>query len=416
MYDGYLELGGVELINTERVLAYAERLGIDIGCQACNTCPDMYEALGHPPYSSPDADDAPWFDPAFPESKLFCGFLPLSIDGMDSGTGLRNPADLAQGSAIGGLRRAGREIVARVLAVGADDCAVSYGISWLGSALRGTACQSCRGDELCVFSCCPEGNGDRHLRKLFDVGMLSGPERTNIYPVGGGPCAGICGSAGASIIELEFSLVAGTPYLYHEPITYVFGPTSPATGIVDPPVCQIGTDCADDPDCPPLPARPTVPIPTDPCGCVLPATVARTVITVQPEQMARWLETVPVITIETGSAPLRCLRVRFYSNPVGLGCAGELDPCAFCDELGITYLPPRSTLTVDGRNRTYSLDCSASGNQPEAMPPYLYASAGRAFSWPVFDCPGGMCVELIAASAAPDMLATVALATREDLS
>lgn len=415
MYDGWLSLGGTELHNSERVVAYATRLGIEIGPE-CETCPDLHEALLENPYSSPDADDAPWYDPQFAESKMFCGFYPLSVDGVDSATGIRTPSDLAQGAAIGALRRAQREVVVRVLAVGADDCAVSYGVAWLASALRGTGCVGCAGDTLCLFSCCPEGTGERHLRTLYDVGLLEAPTRVDSIRLGDGPCAGLCQGVGAVAVELEYTLVAGTSYLYHEPTAaLVFDRPALVSGIVDPPVCPgESTNCAADPNCAALPARPSVPIPADPCGCVIPSSVRRAAVSFPPSQMARWLESVPIVTIKTGDTAARCLRVRYFANPLGRPCTHPLDGCGFCGELGITYLPANSTLIVDGRNRTYSLDCSASGHNPAVMPPSLYASNGQAYAWPVLDCPGGLCVELLAVELDYNATVTVALAARED--
>lgn len=409
MYEGWLALAGTELVNNERATVYAEKLGIHgVGC---SPCPDFHLSVGDAEYTNPAADDAPWYDPRYPASERFAGFIGMAVDGM-GGTGVRTPIDLRDGALIGGLRRAQREIGVTALAVAADAQALSYGMAWLASALRGAVCMSCRGDFACCFAACPTGDGSADVRTLVDVGLLDGPTVSDRERLGA-----TCAGGDGMIATVEYTLVAGLPYFYHEPVSVDFPPLTAVSGIVDPPAACPGDvgECTPDPACTAIPARPAAPVPTNPCECTFTAGKGAT-IQVPAAYLGRWTETVPVLTIYTGpTTDLKCMRVRFYRNPRDLAClaVGAKDPCDFCDEFGISFVPKGSSLIVDGRNRTVTLDCSATkGAAPQG--PYLYASPGRAFAWPTFDCPGGMCVEFMAAQIDPAARITLALVARED--
>lgn len=408
MFDGWLALAGTELINNERCTVYAEKLGVaGVGC---SPCPDLHVALGDAPYVAPDADDAPWYDEHFPASARFAGFLGMGIDGT-GGTGQRSPVQMREGSMVGSMRRGQRELAVTCLAVAADDEALSYGIGWLAAALRGSVCVTCRGDNLCCFAACPTGNGDDQVRSLMDVGLLEGPVYSDLARLGAsceGPQPGV-------IATVEYTLVAGLPYFYREPQLVRLPDLVAVTGIVDPPEdCPEAGPCPPDPTCTQPGARPTAPTPTNTCECTFTDGVG-SVLQVPAAAIGRWVESVPVLSIYTGATDMRCVRVRFFRNPYDLPCdvVGGQDPCQFCDEFGVSWIPAGAVFTVDGRRKQVSLDCSSPGG-PTYLGPYLYASPGKAFSWPVFDCPGGMCIEFMAAQADAKATVSIGLAARED--
>ncbi|MFR9675859.1 hypothetical protein [Streptomyces sp. TR02-1] len=407
------------MVSTTRAYAYSRRLGMNL---RCNPCPELPQALEDDPYVAPAMDPAPWFDALVPASASLVGFVGLGVDGLDRAPVSRSPVPLlTDGSLLGPLRRPHREITFTVLILGLDEAAMSYGISWLASALRGSLCvgQSCGGDTLCMFSSCPlvtpgKGNlGDSELRMLYDVGLLEGPSVLEKTKLNRGLMA-----------TVQFTLVAGTPYIYQLPLAVT--PDTPeswlpigrdGTAIVDPKgpdpeLCQPAADCLDDPECPKAPLPPLPPAPTDPCFPTDPYEARRTVVTIPPSQMPDWQEVVPVITVRTGAKVARRLTVRFHVNPAGLDCTGPIDPCASCADISAAYLPSGSELVVDGRVQRAYVDCGGGGTAE----PVLYGPGGELFEWPVFECSTGLCIEIMADSGqiADDATAQVLLVARED--
>ncbi|MFJ4960273.1 hypothetical protein ACIP6O_32735, partial [Streptomyces sp. NPDC088739] len=111
--SSWLTVGGTEVVNSNRVRAYAETWGISIECA---DCPDLDEALWGddptwPGYNNPVDDDAPWYDPAVPESARFLGIFGISFQGFGNNPIERNLAPrVGDGAFVGNLRRTGREI------------------------------------------------------------------------------------------------------------------------------------------------------------------------------------------------------------------------------------------------------------------------------------------------------------------
>lgn len=424
MFAGWLEIAGTEVISTERARTYAAGLGIT--SVRCDACPNLPGVLGDAPYTLPQEDSAPWYDPAVPASREFAGVVGLDVNGAD-GTGTRTPTDLlGDGAAIGPLRRARRELTYRVALLATTDCGLSYGLGWLASALRGGDCDTggCRGDELCAFACCPSGDGVAQLRHLYHVGLLDGPTIKTLYQIAGSgaSCTTGAGKGGSHIAEAEFTLVAGIPYWYREPVTIsTTGGGDVDTGGMAPgdDDCAPDVSCLFDPTCPAPAPPPSPPIPTDPCYPTGEFPTRRQVITVPAGRVPAWSEAVPIVQVNTGRGVLRRLTVRFYTNPAGDKCTSDqLDPCLACAELSIPYLPAGTLLTVDGRTRRAFVDCSG-GSGPEALAePILYGAGGGLFTWPVFSCGGaaGMCIEIVsdARYSAYDMAATVQICARDD--
>ena len=422
MFTGYLELAGTEIVSTERARAYAAGLGIT--SVRCEPCPNLPAVLGDKPYTLPQQDNAPWYDPAVPASREFAGVVGLDVAGAD-GTGQRTPTDLlGDGAAIGPLRRARRELTWRVALLASTDCGLSYGLSWLASALRGGACDTggCRGDKLCVFACCPTGDGTNQLRHLYHVGLLDAPTVKTVYQIAGATssCATGATKGGSHIAEVEFSIVAGIPYWYRDPVPIAGSDITSGgdAGPGDDSDCQPEADCLFDPTCPAPGPPPTPPIPTDPCYPTGAFPARREVVTVPAGRVPAWSETVPIVQVNTGRGVLRRLTVRFYTNPAGKPCGDALDPCLACAEMSIPYLPAGTLLTVDGRTRRAYVDCSG-GAGPEALAePVLYGPAGGLFTWPVFGCggTGGMCIEIVsdARYSAYNMTTNVQICARDD--
>lgn len=410
-FNGYLSLGGNELLNSARVAAYADGLGITaISCQSCDLLP---RALGDDPYTSPDQDDAPWWDPAVVASKDFAGVLGVEITGLDGPVNSREVVPLAgDGAALSPVRRKPREILVRAYLFARTDCALSYGRSWLAAAVRGGSCGlPCVGDDLCFLSCCPascpqplpgqeDPCGDAEWRTLYNVGVLEGPIPRSLTRVSGG-----------FMQEVEFTLTAGNPFIFHVPKLVTTGPNPndqlPATLSEDTVDCGEDVGCIQKAltDCPPLPL-PLLPLmPPDPCFPVgLEFDNYRFVASVPRDITPLWLESVPYIRFRAGTSKLERVTLRWYSNPQEIDCKLALEnpdpnlrplgPCDTCAEVNIPVIPAEATLTFDGRLQRAWVDCPG-GPGLDTAEPAIYGRGGTAFQWPVFGCGQSLCLEII---------------------
>jgi hypothetical protein len=408
----YMDLGCTEIINSARAAVYA---GKHCLLEGCEPCPGLAEAINDQPYVDPVADPAPWYDPAVPESASFLGVMGLSAAGFSQSTLARTAVQLVgDGAALGVARRSHREITYTVLLLVLEECALAYALEWLASALRGAPCEgSCGGDELGAFACCPTGDGTRELRHLYGVGLMTGPQITSVRYLPEG-----------IIAEATFTLAAAVPWIYREPLESLTQWVDLAGGEVltmDPDEiygdCAEATPCLEDPLCPPPPLPIRAPVPVDACYPTGPAEFRRSVVALSPMDQPEWLEAVPVLELETGASAMRRLIVRFWANPLGGDCMDVADPCAACTDIQIPYLPAGSTLTVDGRTQTATVECPQGVLGSSSSEPTLYGPLGQAFEWPIFSCPTGLCIEILstAATTAAGARARVLLVPRSDV-
>lgn len=421
-----MTFNGSEIINNRRAAVYAGSGGISMRCSG--SC-DVNLALDDPAYTfaadTPPAG-AEWYDPAVPESTRFWGVAGLNVIGLSKAPGKRVPTALVRdGSAIGPYVVDDREVTFRVLLLGADDCAVSYGLAWLTSALKGSPCApgSCGGSTMCVMTCCPhceEGDtacGLTHMRTLFDVGLLEGPSLIGQSRVNGG-----------TLWTVDFTMTCGRPFIYRQPVgASVTVPAAQRTVQLNPTLISVNASdldlgctelasCLADPLCPDPAMPPQPPALVDPCWPTKPEKMLRRIYSIAPLKAPEWLETVPVVSIYAGSGPMRTTTVRFYANPLGLDCSTYLNElCSACDSMSVLYIPAASTLVLDGRTQRASVDCPGGTGRVTAEPK-LYGPNGGLFSWPVFSCGVGLCVEVMssAANTAQDNTVSVVLYPRED--
>jgi hypothetical protein len=419
MIFDYADFACTEIINSVRAATYSQLYCLPIECDAC---PELPCALGdgdfqqdpYTPYTDPATDEAPWYDPAVPESTGVLGFMGLDVSGFQSSTVSRTPVPLVgDGSALGIARRAHRVITYTVLMIVRDECALSYGLEWLAATLNGCCDDGCNGSTLGVFACCPTCDGCDAMRYLYDVALLEGPTVESLEYLDDGILA-----------RITYSLVAGKPGIFRNPVESsetwydltagTLVTTNPDTVYSQ---CVGAADCLSDPTCP-APALPDrVPVPVDPCYPTGSATFRRTVISLATTDVPNALDMVPVLELEVGNTDLRRLIVRFRASLTGQDCADTLlDPCSVCADMQIPYLPAGSMLTVDGRTQRATVECDTAKVGSSTTSPTLYGAQGDAFQWPVFQCPEGMCIEILSTSASTGAgtRARVLMVTRSD--
>ena len=435
-------LDGIEVLNDARTQAYI-RNGLGPGGLkvACDTlCPAMAEIIGCDPvsgYTSPIADGAPWISASYPESQDFLGLLVSDFEGLGSTLTREVSPVLNEGAILGRLRAAHRTLSWKGYLIGRTCCSVAYGLRWLTRQLSGpSACAgSCTTSTLDLIMCCPEfpdsnpanddsvsglvGGGyggtifaspsyggpdqtvmateeifpvpesvnDRAFRTLYNVGLIEGPLITDQVRVG-------CGCGCSEVMQVEFTLVAGKPYLYQNAITIAedvplsFGVPTFAPELSD---CGQAT-CAYNPDCPP-PETPPLPVLTNNCYEV-PLLPTATRISVPRLYWPDISDAVPIITIYSGSQPLVSTTLDFYETVAGDPCGelvglGQLSCNPACGTLKIPYIPAESYFVIDGRINKMSIICPNRANTE----PGEKLTSGE-WGWPVFSC-HGFCFELI---------------------
>lgn len=171
-YTGYLSVGledpetgsrTLEIVNTNRALAYANAIGNLGWLLECDLCPDIDAVIPDGgSYLAPWSDPAPWFTPRRPDSAGFCGVIGLEFDGIDDSTRYANvqrTINLDIGGTIGVTYEGPRTITVRALAVADSEAALSYGLRWMNEQWL-VSWNACQGDPLTFFDACPDANCD----------------------------------------------------------------------------------------------------------------------------------------------------------------------------------------------------------------------------------------------------------------
>lgn len=243
MFDGYLKIGDVELVNSARARGYGETAECPIFWYQ-DECEGLHDALLEPlAYTSANIASAPWYDLRNPESARFYGVTGAGFRTISNST---RYADFTEGITDGGVvgqpRRSGRSVRIRAWISADGEDALEYGMSWIESALRLRQCSldaSCGGSSVEFFVSCPptrdsvpDGAGgmrpetdeeymarvDPLRRLLHGVKAVSGPLEVETRQSVNGRHWGR---------EVEFTLYAERPGVFSAPRSIVIPPTVP---------------------------------------------------------------------------------------------------------------------------------------------------------------------------------------------
>lgn len=160
MFDGYLRLGDVEVVNSARAKGYGETADCPLGWFQCE-CEGLEDALlqdGR--YVYQNITEAPWYDPRNPESARFYGAMGLGMRNVsDSTRGASVTEGITDGGVVGQARRAGRSVRVRTWLSADGEDALEYGMTWLGAAISSRRCAqhnyACGGMSAQFFAACP---------------------------------------------------------------------------------------------------------------------------------------------------------------------------------------------------------------------------------------------------------------------
>jgi len=138
-----------------------------------------------------------------------------------------------------------------------------------------------------------------------------------------------------------------------------------------------------DPNCPQPPLPPQPPSIDDTC-IVNPGTWRRYVLPISRQDIPGFGAALPIMTITSGSVAVRQARIRFFANPLVVDF-GSIDPCSFCGEVQVSYIPPGAVFTIDGVRQIGTVNTPQSGDVSASH--LLYGSAnGGPVDWPELSC------------------------------
>jgi hypothetical protein len=376
MFDGYMSVGGVEVLNVARAHAYAsEHLpGLTVQCNH----PTLREGLGHSVYTNPRDDGAPWFQGTRVAGERFYGLFPLGVQGADDSTRGMKVTELIGDGAVHTLPRHGsREIRVTAVALAADDEGLAEGLAWLRDVLAGEGCSDpselgCLGKDVVMYSALPEDLVEEAtFRRIFyQAEVTEGPLVTTVYP-----------SKVASVVEVEFTLTVGVPWAFTPYWPVAALAMDNALNFQDPaedcsPVNEAYNNYIDDPFFTGIERPPQPPVIAPPN--VLNITSWRRLTATIPAHITeRWGRVIPNVTVATENA-IQYLRIRFYREGHGL------DGCDYDGEFLISYLPSTAVLTLDAVRRSATIRRSDGSVVPAGH--LLFGSDGRPFQWPSLGC------------------------------
>lgn len=206
--ESFACLGSVEIANLARSFAYANNVGGVAGFMPSSACP--CGAYDEGDYTTPDDtanNPAPWYDATRPDSEEFYGVLASNFRLSESPLSREVSPKASVGSKVGPMRYSHRLLTLEGHVLASSPRGMAYGERWLTEALRGNPCAdgSCAADDLLIVPACPSDPADYtgSFRTLVNVGLVDGPLFSPEV------------SNEAVLQRVDFSLVAGLPWLYH---------------------------------------------------------------------------------------------------------------------------------------------------------------------------------------------------------
>lgn len=376
MFNGYMQVNGIEVINSTRTKAYVDLFMPQIGVKCTHAL--LRTALGHAAYVSPTADAAPWYNSNVAATAKFYGLVPVKVQGLDDSTSAINTTELvSDGGVHVSPRHKVREIRVVAIAMALDDEGLDAGLVWLRDVLANDGCRDgvgCFGRTVKMFAAKPDSTGEATsmTRWFYNVEVEDGPRVTKELP-----------SKAGAMVQVEFILAAGIPWQFTTEATVATLAMNGASNFTDPggEDCSVATEAytnfISDPfytAITPPPQPPNILPPN-----ILTITSWRRLTATIPAATAiRAGRPVPVLTIVAASTATQYIRLRFYRSDAGV------DGCDYVGEFFISYLPGGSTMTIDGRTKQINVTLSNGAVVPGGH--LLYGSAGRPFQWPNMAC------------------------------
>lgn len=165
MYEGFLEFGDTEIINSARTAAYVAGSTCGVSWIQCPPCDGLADALGETEeYTLETIADAPWYDPDIEATHRFYGVHGLTFEGLPGSTRTANVQEgILDGGVVGQVRNGTRRVrVEAMLSANGED-ALEAGLAWLDAALRPERCSEHHNhssgcgphSDVRIFTACP---------------------------------------------------------------------------------------------------------------------------------------------------------------------------------------------------------------------------------------------------------------------
>lgn len=399
--ERFLCIDGVEVANPVRVLTYMANIGnsclpapppqpcpcpdwlpgsdvngVLLADPADVLTPDDTDEGGLQPaakFTTPWDDDAPWYDPAVPESADVLG---VWIEELRMATPYTRKSTSGQrGATLGRRRYQGREIQIAGWLYATSAAGTAYGRQWLGEALAGDECAG--ESEATVYTFCDPLRANAGKRTLKRVGLTAyDPEVEEEFPR-------VCG------LKFAATLIAGVPELMHDPVQ-VLAIADVLDGAEE--VCNLCSPCPDTTyvcTCDVVPTVPRVVPAADPAAVFCqPILTARTTQVLPSPDM--WRDATTIISVTSGAWPVSAaglsnLRLRAWPNPAGLSDASYFECQDPCLDVEVGCIPANGTLIIDGTTRTATVICGDVEHNGYA---YLSSAGSKKFEWPDVSCDG----------------------------
>lgn len=206
MYEGFLELDGTEIVNSERARSYGLTADCPMTWFTGDRCTTLAAATFEPGggYDYSSITDAPWYDALNDDlSQRFYGVFGLAFTSvMDSTRSAQVTQRLGGGGKIGRVRKGTKRLMVRALLAGRGRDAIDYGQAWLSAVLDNVRCvdNDCEPASLRFFAACPPERGNdvtytdwattatnAYVNPSFEanVGIPSGAERSSAWAASG---------------------------------------------------------------------------------------------------------------------------------------------------------------------------------------------------------------------------------------
>lgn len=159
-YEGFLSVGGIEVVNTERARGYATSAGCPSYVVSADVCEGLQDALASETYTHDNISSAPWYDRSLADlSSRFYGAVGLTITGVtDSTRSFSRTEGVTNGGTNGRSRKGMRSLRVTATLLADGDDALDYGAQWMSSVFDGGCGQhddACGMTDAEFFAACP---------------------------------------------------------------------------------------------------------------------------------------------------------------------------------------------------------------------------------------------------------------------
>jgi hypothetical protein len=165
MYEGYLEFGDVEIINSARSIGYTTTSACNVGWLVGQPCDGVADVLEEQKaYVYDNISDAPWYDEQDAASHRFFGVHGVRYEGLPGSTRTATVQEgVLDGGVVGRVRHATRRVRVEAMLTAQGEDALESGLAWLDASLRPPRCsehhshgEGCAPhSDVRVFTACP---------------------------------------------------------------------------------------------------------------------------------------------------------------------------------------------------------------------------------------------------------------------